>query len=136
MAWLSVLALRAPVMRRGGYSPAPPPFREVPRAAPLNVADDATFEGWLAEDSMRTLDEYAAAEWTNRPLGPAPPPPSTASWGAVTIVANRAKADAMRKKMQVEREPQREPTVAEFHNTMRRLPDDAELMRGRPEGTI
>jgi hypothetical protein len=49
----------------------------VRRKKPLSVADDATFDAWLRETSGRTIEEFAAAELTNRPIGPPPPPPST-----------------------------------------------------------
>lgn len=58
-----------------GYAPPPSrelPFREVPRAARLDASDDAVFLAWLAEPTGRTLQEFCAAEWTNRPALPAP----------------------------------------------------------------
>lgn len=49
-------------------------LREVKRTAPLDIADDETFDAWLKEDSNRTLDEFAYFELVAAPIMPAPPP--------------------------------------------------------------
>lgn len=58
------------------FMPALPAFREVPRAVPLDPSDDAVLEAWILEPTGRTLQDFCRAEWTNRPLVPAPPPPT------------------------------------------------------------